>query len=316
MTAVVMHRTEVGVALRSFVDAVGSTGPVRVVGGRTQWDVGRRSDVPGLSEVRAPDRIVEVQPDELIVRCGAGTLITELDAALSSARVQCPLDPQDVVHATVGGALSVGRSGFRRLRHGHIRDLLLEAQYVSADGQLRRAGAPLVKNVTGYDLCRMLVGSVGTISAIGEVVLRCQPAPDVRTWFVASGVDPWQVRRALFRPSSILWDGVHTYVHLEGPAAEVHAERDALPRATWTETDRPVMPAGRAVLTLGELSVLRQSRDVAAFGGRFLVEIGVGVVHGWERPVPVLSGEALEMNRRIKDAFDPTGRMNPGVLAW
>jgi FAD/FMN-containing dehydrogenase len=164
MTAASLHRAPTSSAMTAFAAEVGASGPVRVVGGRTHWAVGRRSEEQAR-EVRAPDGVVEVQPDELIVRCGAATPVCDLDAALASARLQCPLDPADPVHTTVGGVLSVGHSGLRRLRHGHVRDLLLEANYVAADGRLRRAGAPLVKNVTGFDLCRLLVGSLGTLAA-------------------------------------------------------------------------------------------------------------------------------------------------------
>ena len=315
MSIATLHRAPISRDLARFVTDVGSVGPVRVVGGRTSWDVGRRA-IADARDVKAPDTVIDVLSDELIVRCGAGTPVTDLDAALSSARLQCPLDPIDAMRSTVGGVLSVGRSGVRRLRHGNVRDLLLEAQYVSADGTLRRAGAPVVKNVTGFDICRLLVGSIGTIAAIGEVVLRCQPAPDVRTWFVAEGIDPWLLRRTLFRPSSILWDGMHTYIHLEGSAAEVHAERAVFPRANWTETDRPAMSNGRAVLSLDEQRAIRTSQDASILGDRFLVEIGVGVVHGWDRPLTPPAAEVLAMNRQVKDAFDPTGRMNPGVLPW
>src|SRR5207237_3236629 len=79
--------------------------------------------------------------------------------------------------ATVGGVLAVGRSGLRRLRFGPVRDTLLEARYVSAEGRLVKAGGPTVKNVSGFDLCRLLVGSLGTLGLLGAVVLRCRPRP-------------------------------------------------------------------------------------------------------------------------------------------
>jgi glycolate oxidase FAD binding subunit len=301
------------------VEAIGVDDGVRIVGGRTNWSVGRRADGAGegVREVCAPNGVVAVEPAELIVRVGAGTPIGVLDEALSAARLQCPLDPLVPSSSTVGGTLSVGRSGNRRLRHGHLRDVLLEAQYVAADGVLRRAGAPLVKNVTGFDLCRLLVGSLGSLAALGEVVLRCQPAPDVRAWFMAEGADPWAVRTALFRPSSILWDGMCTYVQLEGSPEEVHAERRSLPGVGWSEISAPPMPSGRAVLSAGEARTLREERALPLLrGGTFLIEIGVGVVHGVERALEAPDPRALAMHRQVKDAFDPAGRMNPGVLPW
>ena len=336
---------ESSLVVQEFAEDVGRTGDVRVAGGRTQWSVGRRSRGDAMRaddmraddvrtddmraedqraedparELLAPDGVVDVQPAELIVRVGAGTPIGDLDAALAEAGLQCPLDPTNVA-ATVGGTLSVGASGVRRLRHGHIRDFALEILYVSADGVLRRAGAPVVKNVTGFDLPRLLVGSIGTLGLMAEVVLRCGPLPSQRQWLVAHGVDPWTVRRCLFRPSSILWDGTSTYVHLEGTGAEVAAERQSLPAAPWSSCEAPILPSGRAALEPAALQRLRSEDSATVFGVApehgWIAEIGIGVVHGITVSPPTLAPPVLALNRRLKDAFDPTGRLNPGVLPW
>ena len=100
-------------------------------------------------------------------------------------------------HGTVGGALAVGRSGLRRLGYGPVRDTLLQARYVSAAGDVVKAGGPTVKNVTGFDLCRLLVGSRGTLGFIGEVILRTRPRARFEQWFSTSA-DPWRdARRAV-----------------------------------------------------------------------------------------------------------------------
>jgi FAD/FMN-containing dehydrogenase len=308
ITQATFARPETSARLQQFVDEIGTSGGVRIVGGRTQWNVGRRT-IQEARDVVAPDGVVEIQASELIVRCGAGTPVAELEVALAEEGLQCPLDPQSADRATVGGVLSVGHSGVRRLRHGHIRDLLLEAQYVSADGLLRRAGAPVVKNVTGFDVCRLLVGSVGTLAMIGEVVLRCQPAPESRVWITAEA-DPWDVRRALFRPSSILWDGARTWVQVEGTSAEVTAEVRALPGSRWEECGAPPFPVGRGSLAP---QAIRSLTNCGASG--WLAEIGTGTVHGYDVQ-PELDPKIREMNRTVKDAFDPLGRCNPGVLPW
>ena len=297
-----------GAALLSFAESVGSVGPVAVVGGRTQWDVGG----PVSSEahlVQAPAGIVELEPAELVVRCGAGTTVAELDAALAAHGQMSPIDAAQP-DATVGGVLSVGQSGIRRLRYGHVRDLLLEARYVAADGQLVKAGAPVVKNVTGYDLCRMLVGSLGTLGLIGEVVLRCRPLPTVREWFSSGTCDPFALRRSLFGASSILWDGHCTWVLLEGDAAEVRAGRASLPGA-WEPSVAPALPVGRSSMRPGEL------RSLPTMSGTgWLAEIGVGTVHGFVGPVPALAAPVLELCRDLKRTYDPLGRLNPGRLPW
>ena len=282
--------------------------PVVCVGGRSQWDVGGPpADV--VREVRASSGIVEYEPAEMVVRVKAGTTVAELDIALAACGQMVPLDPADPDRATVGGVLAVGHSGVRRLRYGPLRDTLLEATYVSADGRRVKAGGPVVKNVTGFDLCRLLVGSLGTLGFLEEVVLRAQPRPPVARWLRSAVADPFAVRDALFRPSSILWDGACTTVLLEGSPADVAAERAAL-AGDWEEIEAPppVPPHRRSVRP----AALRQ------LSGAFVAEVGVGTVHVGERPDPVAPDPStLALHQRIKETFDPRGRLNPGrsVLA-
>src|SRR3954470_25022616 len=218
--------TTVDTAIEEFAEEVGDSDPVTCVGGRTEGRVGGEP-ARGTREVSAPTGIVNFEPAEMTVRVRAGTTVAELDAALAEGGQMVPLDPPDPVRATVGGVLAVGHSGIRRLRYGPIRDTLLEARYVGADGRVVKAGGPVVKNVSGFDLCRLLVGSLGTLGFLAEVVLRAQPLPQQSVW-LAGDDEPFAVRDRLFRPSSILWDGARTSVLLEGLAADVDAERRAL----------------------------------------------------------------------------------------
>jgi glycolate oxidase FAD binding subunit len=285
--------------LKTFAAAVGGVGPVTVVGGQTQWDVGGGVD-PSAREVRAPAGIVEFEPAEMTVRCGAGTTVAELDAALG-AHGQCvALSGDD--EATVGGVLAVGHSGIRRLRQGPVRDVLLEARYVSAEGRLIKGGGPTVKNVSGFDLCRLLVGSLGTLGFLGEVVLRCRPRPAVSRWF-AGEAEPFELLHRLHQPSSILWDGTTTWVLLEGHAGDVdeQAALAALPEVGGP----PALPTG------GRLSM--RPSALRTLTGTFVAEIGVGIAHTVEPAPPrELTAGVAELNNRVKRAFDPSGRLNPG----
>ena len=287
--------------LTAFAAEVGTEGPVVAVGGRTQWDVGGAVD--GVArEVRAPAGIVSHQPEEMIVRVGAGTRVADLDAAVAE-RGQAVALP-DWPGATVGGVLAVGRAGVRRLGWGPVRDTLLEARYVSAEGRLVKAGGPVVKNVTGFDLCRLLVGSLGTIGLIAEVVLRVRPRPAVHRW-LRGDVDPFALRQRLHRPSSILWDGTTTWLLLEGHPADVEAQTAAAGAACSEVDGPPPLPAG------GRESV--RPSAVAALTGSFVAEVGVGVVHRPHAVEPAAAHPStLELQRRIKTLFDPTGRLNPG----
>jgi glycolate oxidase FAD binding subunit len=257
-------------------------------------------------EVRAPAGIVALEPDEMTVRCGAGTAVGELQRALAE-RGQFVAVPE-VAGATVGGVLAVGRSGPLRLGHGPVRDVLLQARVIAATGEVVKAGGPTVKNVSGYDLCRLLVGSLGTLAFLGEVILRTRPLPAVRRWF--GGVtDPFALRTRLYRPAAVLWDGTTTWVCLEGHPSDV-AEQAALEPALAEVEGPPPLPAGgRRSLPPGELRDLEGQFVV----GEFVAEVGVGVVHVREPgPARTLDPAALAVHRRLKAAFDPSGRLNPG----
>ncbi len=209
--------------LALFAAEVGPDGPVTVVGGRTQWTVGGLP-VEGVREVAAPAGVVAHEPAEMIVRVRAGTALQDLQDAVGEGGQFVPLEAERPSDATVGGVLAVGRSGYRRLGLGPLRDSVLEMTAVSSRGDLIRSGAPLVKNVTGFDLCRLFVGSLGTLALTGEVVLRCRPLPQVETWYHGEDVDPFRLAAQLYRPMAVLWDGVCTWVGLAGYGVDVEEQ--------------------------------------------------------------------------------------------
>jgi FAD/FMN-containing dehydrogenase len=263
------------VDLSAFAEEVGADGPVTVTGLGT-----RGGPVEGIRTVYAPSGIDWVQPAEMTVACGAGTPVAELDEALVAHGQAVAIPPS----GTVGGALAAGRSGLRRLGYGPVRDALLQARYVSAAGEVVKAGGPTVKNVSGFDLCRLLVGSRGTLGFVGDVILRTRPRARHEQWFQGR-FDPREALARLYRPTSVLWDGTTTWVLLEGDVRDV-------------ETESALLDAAR----MGELR------------GDFVVEVGVGVVHHVDpAPPPSIDAGVRALTRRIKERFDPTGRLNPGV---
>lgn len=318
---------------------VGEAATVVPVGGGTHREVG--GPVPAGTEVRAPAGIVTYDPADLTVTVGAGTPVSMLDAMLAESGQECALDPRDR-SATVGGTLSVGLSGHRRLRHGPVRDRVLEVRFASADGRLVRGGGPTVKNVTGYDLPRLLVGSLGTLGVLTRVILRCQPRPVRSAWYTTTSA-PEVVRRACLHPSSILWDGRETAVLLEGHPDDVAAEA-GLSELTPADSAPPWPHGahrGRCSIAPGRLAVLGAALE-ALDEVRWLAEWGVGTVHvatdsetalaaarsatvaagGWllrEAGAPGLDGFGVgipnaALATRVKAAFDPDGKLSPGRL--
>lgn len=271
-------------------------GPVCVVGSSS-----RGGGVPGGRTVTAPAGIDWIQADEMTVACGASTLVADLDAALGEVRQCIALPPS----GTVGGALAVGLSGVRRLGYGPVRDALLQARYVSAAGEVVKAGGPTVKNVSGFDLCRLLVGSRGTLGFLGDMILRTRPLAAASQWF-STTVDPFATFAVLYRPVSVLWDGATTWVLLEGHPSDVR-EQAALARLVETDGPPPLPATARWSLPPAQLRSLYGQTG-------FVAEIGVGVVHH-SVPQPALRSDPalIALHRRLKTEFDPTGRLNPGV---
>jgi len=286
------------VDLSEFADEVGPDGPVTCVGSQSRWEVGGHVE-PTAREVRAPAGIERIEPEEMIAACGAGTSVDELQAALAE-RGQLVCLP---VGGSVGGVLAVGRSDVTRLGRGPVRDTVLQARVVNADGRLVKAGGPTVKNVSGFDLCRLFVGSLGTLAFLGDLILRTRPRPDVSQWFTGQdGADPFALFRALYRPTSVLWNGQTTWVLLEGHPTDV---REQAASNGLVEADGPPpLPAHRHSMRPAEL------RDLT---GGFVAEIGVGLVHRPEpAPLRAPSEAIVTLHRRLKESFDPTGRLNPG----
>jgi glycolate oxidase FAD binding subunit len=260
----------------------------------------------------------------MIVRVLAGTRVADLGQVLAAAGQMVPLDPAAPEQATVGGVLAVGHSGPRRLRYGPVRDTVLEVRFVSAAGRVVKAGGPVVKNVTGYDLCRLMVGSLGTLGLLAEVVLRCYPVPAASRWFrsVPSLRDPRDVAGRVYRASAFLWDGEQAWVWLEGHPADVAAQAEQVLGSEFEEVTLPpaftyrhrlsVPPAAFAGLLAGERSA----------PGPWLAEVGVGTVHA-DHPAevaaalgvawpPSLEARVAALHGALKARFDPTGRLNPG----
>jgi FAD/FMN-containing dehydrogenase len=330
--------------LRASVAAADTVLPV---GARTHWEVGNppREGV----EVRAPAGVVAYDPAELTVTIGAGTTMNDLAAVLAEAGQESPLDPRSDA-ATVGGTIATGLSGPRRLRYGPLRDRVLEVRFVTGDGRLVKGGGPVVKNVTGYDIPRLLVGSLGTIGVLVQVTLRCQPRPRHARWGL-SAADPFETRRRLFRPSCVAWNGRTTRVLLEGHEDDIAAEAstaglelidtddgeagvEGVPWPSGAHRGRisvrpsrlarigPALNGIDGLLWLAEVGVgtvhvasdapdaLATARDVAAaHEGRLLRELGAPGIDGYGAPLP-----NLRILKRIRGAFDPTGKLSPGRL--
>ena len=326
-------------------DATERRRTVTPVGGgtRSRRGLARHADEPLLTG--ALDQVVEHLPAELTATVQAGMAATVLAARLEAAGQWWP--QADVrPGSTVGGILAAAASGRGRLRHGPVRDSLLEVVLVTGDGRIVRGGGRTVKGVAGYDLPRLAVGSMGTLGVIAQVTLKLWPLPPARGWFAAEGslderlAIAEQVRLELWRPAAILLSPGRLAIELVGTTADVTAPAGT---ATGAAPDEPagegtvdigVPPAALPAL-LGELEarsrdylaewgvgVCRVAADTAAdvaglrvlaaaYGGHAVVVDGPPELRSepWGAPA---AGAAIMA--RLKQAFDPAGILAPGRM--
>jgi glycolate oxidase FAD binding subunit len=172
--------------------------PVLPVGGGTSVDA--VAPVPPeamlLSSVRM-NRLVEYQPENLVVTVEAGMVVTELQETLRRKRQFVALNPPDAEAATVGGIVAAAATGSWRAGYGGARDYVLEINAVDAEARRIRGGARVVKNVAGYDLPKLYTGSRGTLAFLTQVTLKTRPLPE-------------QVTRLAF--SAPAWEAVYERV--------------------------------------------------------------------------------------------------------
>ena len=122
----------------------------------------------------------EYEPEEFTFTALAGTRIVDVNQALSQNGQYLPFDPPLVEHgATLGGTVAAGLSGPGRYRYGGVRDFLLGVRYVNSSGELVRGGGKVVKNAAGFDLAKLMIGSLGTLGVIVELTFKVFPAPEL-----------------------------------------------------------------------------------------------------------------------------------------
>jgi glycolate oxidase FAD binding subunit len=220
----------------------GAVRPLEPVGGGSKRQIGKpvAADVLDLS---ALDGIVAYEPAELVLSARAATPLAAIERALAQHAQRLAFEPPDFGALlgvsrpqTIGGVLAANLAGSRRVTAGAARDHFLGFHAVAGSGESFKAGGKVVKNVTGYDLPKLLAGSWGTLAVLTEVTIRVAPAPELdRTLVVAAGsagecLD--LLGKALRSPHDVSAAGVDpergALLRLEGFAASVEARMRAL----------------------------------------------------------------------------------------
>jgi glycolate oxidase FAD binding subunit len=188
-------------------EAAANETPLEIVGHGTKRGLGRPLQAPQLLDLSALAGITQYEPNELVLTCRAGTPLTEIEAALKEKNQQLAFEPPDLAPlygaaagaGTIGGVLSCNLSGPRRLKAGAARDHFLGFKAVSGRGEAFQAGGRVVKNVTGYDLCKLMAGAHGTLAVLTEVTVKILPAPEKSRTVLVYGLDDAPAIQALIR---------------------------------------------------------------------------------------------------------------------
>lgn len=317
-------------------------------GGGTHSRLGNPVEAAVVVTSTAMDRIIVYDPDDLTVVVEPGVTLSSLSELLSERRLTAVL-PESEPAATVGGVVATGRSGYRRLRYGPTRDRVLQVTVATGYGAVVTGGSPVVKASTGYGLPRLFTGSLGSLGMVGPVRFKLWAGPLTSATVVVD--DPDAARRAVHRPVAVLGFGGTWCVYLSGTEEEVDAQAAALGGTRREGFEWPAEPAGDIRLGFrvparytGE--AVDRAKNLDDFG--WVAQYGVGLVDaGYGRLPPEgfaaarswaesiggalvieaapdeLRSElgawgappaALELQRRVKEQFDPAGVCNPGIF--
>jgi len=255
-----------------------ATGPVRVIGGGTRA-IGRPVAAEALS-VAGIAGVVLYDPGALTLVVRAGTALAEVEALLAREGQRLPFEPMDHRgllgtrgEPTVGGMVAANASGPRRIQVGACRDSLIGVRFVDGSGTVVKNGGRVMKNVTGYDLVKLMAGSWGTLGVLTEVAFKVLPAPAAAACVIVEGLSdrqaveamaaglgsPFEVTGAAHLPGDL----PVTLLRLEGFAASVAYRAGRL-----AEVMAP-FGAVRVERDLGAVAgIWREIRDVARFAGR------------------------------------------------
>jgi len=327
VASVLRHATQSGLA-------------VQVRGGGSHSGYGRPDPPDIVMSMEHLGRVEVWEPDDLTIVVGAGALIEEVEGMLAE-RNQSLVMPEVPGRGTVGGAVAAGRSSLRRGRLYSTRERVLETTVVTGDGRVVRSGGRVVKNVTGYDLHRLMVGAFGSLGVLVSVCLKLWPTPPTGATVT---VDTLERARRIVRPLAVLEADGRLAVFLRGTDAEVDAQAERLGGDPSPGLDWPPDPEGRWVwslrvppaktpeaiqrlpsewryLAIHDVGEIRCGSDTPlgavllrewaeSVGGHLVVCSGdPSVMDPWGAPPA-----GLDLQRRLIAQFDPARVINPGRL--
>lgn len=344
--------------LRRLAEAISTAAadkaPLRLRGGGTKDFYGARLDGKVL-DTRGYHGVVNYEPSELVVTVRAGTPLVQLEKTLAERGQMLAFEPPHYGQgATVGGCVAAGLSGPRRASAGSARDFILGVRLLDGRAQDLHFGGEVMKNVAGYDLSRLVTGSLGTLGLLLEVSFKVLPVPKSEATLrfemdergAVEKMNEW-AGKPLPISATCFHDGALT-IRLSGAEAGVRAAREKLGgesvddgSAFWTSVREQTAEAFRGPEPLWRLS-LRPSTPPLGLSGRQIIEWN-GALRWIASPAPAqqirdaaakAGGHAtlfrshdkaasvfhpmpkamFDLHLRLKKTFDPAGIFNPGRM--
>ena len=221
-------------------DALAAETPIEIVGSGSRRLIGRALDTEYALSTSALKGVNLYEPDELVLRAGSGTPMSQLRMQLDQHGQMLAFEPPDygplvgtpADSGSLGGVIAGNLAGPRRIKAGAARDHFLRVDAVSGRGELFKSGGRVVKNVTGYDLCKLMAGSWGTLGVMTDITVKVLPAPEKTRTVLAACVDaktavsamtaalssPHDVSAAAWVPQNIALRSAVSYVSGAGTA--------------------------------------------------------------------------------------------------
>src|ERR1700682_4403923 len=296
--------------------AVAGEQPLEIIGHGGKRLIGQPMATNALWSLTALSALTAYEPNELIITVQAGAPLADVLSLIDSRNQQFAFEPVNTSQllgtpdtGTIGGMIGAGLAGPRRIRAGGARDHLLGAHAVSGFGDSFKAGGRVVKNVTGYDLCKLLAESWGTLAVMTEVTLKVMPRPESERTLMLRGLDditanramtaalgsPFDVSGAAHVPNSAFRAGAGALADLGSPQAAVTLLR--LEGITASAAHRAAA-LGRALAPFGAAEILEDTASAAVWSsirdvGPFAADGALGAWPVWRIVCPPASGGAL-----------------------
>ncbi|WP_171908554.1 FAD-binding oxidoreductase [Streptomyces nanshensis] len=247
-------------AADALTDAASARRTVLIEGAGTALEWGAPVAAPDVVvETSGLDRLISHAPEDWTVGVEAGMPLTRLQELLAPAGQWLPVDPPTASGgATLGGLLACGDAGPRRLKYGGVGDLVIGATLVLPDGTVARSGGDVIKNVAGYDLAKLMAGSLGAFGLVARLNLRVHPLPEATVTLALEADDAARaldaaraVLRSPLEPVAVEWDGRQVLIRFQGTAESAAARARLAPEI-------PGLAAARALDSEAEQAAWRR----------------------------------------------------------